>query len=107
KEQTQEQLEGGRFARSVGAEEAEYLALDHFHAQRIERPHLFSTPEVAVNLRQVAGLNDDFVGHGPVPKVAVKMPENEDVNAFFPNTTTQDRPFLLAESAWQVGIPFG
>ena len=60
KQQPQEQLDGRRLARAVGAQQAENLAPPHFQVERFEGPHLLPAPEVAVDLGQIVRLDHDF-----------------------------------------------
>src|SRR5205085_5597246 len=66
-EQAQEQLDGGGLARAVGAEQAEDLAALDRQVQGAERGLLAPAPEVAVDLGEVARLDDRFQGHGRPP----------------------------------------
>src|SRR5262249_30342002 len=67
-EQAQEQLDGRGLARAVGAEQAEDLAALDLDVQRVQGGLLAPAPEVAVDLRQVASLDDDALGHGRPPQ---------------------------------------
>ena len=59
-EQAQQQLDRGGLARAVGAEQAEDLAAVDLQVERLESPHLLPAPEVAIDLGQVARLDDDI-----------------------------------------------
>src|SRR5262249_40328348 len=59
----EQELDGGGLARAVGAEQAEDLAAMDLQVERAECGLLLPPPEIAVHLRQLAGLDDDFVGH--------------------------------------------
>src|SRR5262249_23928818 len=67
-EQAEQQLDGGRLARTVGPEQAEDFALADLHGEGAQGGLLLSAPEVAVYLGELARLNDDIMGHGPAPR---------------------------------------
>jgi hypothetical protein len=62
-EQAEQQLDRRGLARPVGPEQAEDLAPMNLQVQRLEGQHLAASPEVAVDLRQVPGLDDDVTVH--------------------------------------------
>ena len=62
-EQAEQQLDRGRLARAVGAEQAEDLAPMDLQVERLQRLDLRAAPEVAVDLGQVPGLDDDVTAH--------------------------------------------
>ena len=49
---------------AVGPEQAEDLALVDLEVEGVEGGLLLAAPEVAVDLGQVAGFDDDILGHG-------------------------------------------
>ena len=63
-EQAEKELDGGGLAGAVGAEEAEDLAAIDFHGEGAEGVLFATAPEVAVNLRQLAGFDDNVLSHG-------------------------------------------
>ena len=46
----------------LGPEQAEDLAAADFQVERLEGPHFLAAPEIAINFRQVAGLDDNLFG---------------------------------------------
>ena len=60
-QQAQEQLDGGRFARAVGPEEAEHFAAADLKIDVVHGPRLGPTPEVFEHLGQTRGPDDDVV----------------------------------------------
>ncbi len=62
-QQAEQQLDRGRLSRAVGPEQAEDLAAIHLQVEGLERLDLGAAPEIAVDLGQVPGLDDDFMTH--------------------------------------------
>ncbi len=62
-EQAEQELDRRRLARAVGAEQAENLSSVDLQVKRLEGEHLGPSPEVAVDLGQVPGFNDDVGAH--------------------------------------------
>jgi len=60
KDQAKKQFERRRLSRTVGAEQTEDLASPHVEVERLERGLLAAAPEISIDLRQVAGLDDDI-----------------------------------------------
>ena len=63
KQQAEQQLDGGRLARAVGAEQTEDLAALDLKVEGVQGDLFLAAPEVAVDLGQVAGF-DDHLAHG-------------------------------------------
>ena len=59
-EQAEQQLDGGGLAGAVGAEQAEDFAAVDLQVEGAQGGLLFAAPEVAVDLGQVAGFDDNF-----------------------------------------------
>ena len=59
KQQAEDELDRGGFARSVGPEQAENLAAADFQVERLEGPDLLPPPEIAVNLGEISGFDND------------------------------------------------
>ena len=57
KEQPQEQLDRGRLARAVGAQQAEDLAAADLQVEGLQGPDLLPAPEIAIDLGEVAGFD--------------------------------------------------
>src|SRR5207248_7492378 len=62
-EQPEQQLDRGGLARPVGAEQAEDFAPIDLEVQRLQRLDLRASPEVAVDLGEVACLDNDVTAH--------------------------------------------
>ena len=62
-QQAQQQLDRGRLAGAVGAQQAEDLALLDFQVEGLEGPHLLPAPEVAIDLRQGPRFDDCLTRH--------------------------------------------
>ena len=63
KQQAEQQLDRGGFAGAVGAQQAEDFALLDFEVERLEGPHLWPAPEIAVDLREGPRFDDCFTRH--------------------------------------------
>ena len=63
KQQAEQQLDRGGFAGAVGAEQAEDLALLDFQVERLEGPHLWPAPEIAIDLREGPRFDDCLIRH--------------------------------------------
>ena len=60
-EQAEQQLDGGRLAGAVGAEQAEDFAAIDLHVEGAQGDLLLPAPEVAVDLGQLARFDDDLL----------------------------------------------
>ena len=64
KQQAEDELDGGGLARAVGPEESEDFASLDFEVEGLQGPNLLTPPEIAVNLGEASGFDDDFRLHG-------------------------------------------
>ena len=60
-QQTEQQLDGGGFAGTVRAEQAENFAFADFKIHAVHRARLRAVPEILEDLRQAADGNDHLV----------------------------------------------
>ena len=63
-QQAEDQLDGGGLARAVGPEQPEDFAPADFQVQGLQGPDLLTPPEIAINLGETSGFDDDFGLHG-------------------------------------------
>ena len=64
KEQAEQQLDRGRFAGAVRAEQAEDFAAMDRQIEGLQRPNLLPAPKIAIDLREISGFDDHIVRGG-------------------------------------------